>query len=117
AKSASELLAVYAVIGGLIAALLLWIVGRIAARAEGKSFLHSCGTGLVALGVHGACVLVALFIFHRDALITGLNGYTSGASTPTFVEAVAAFVPLQLPGLLLAGLLVTLRAGRPYRGV
>ncbi len=116
----------YALFGGLVMAILLHIVLRVSgARETAPGFGRNYGTALLGGLVYGLTTAVALFLFPQgDALLGWMVQHglaaqpfaSAAADLGGLADALWAFLPLQLPGLLLFGGIVVARTGQRFRG-
>jgi len=116
----------YALLGGLVMAMLLHIVLRLSgAKDTAPGFGRNYGTALLGGLVYGLTTAVALFLFPQgDALLAWMVQHSMAAQPFTsaaadiggLLSALWAFLPLQVPGLLLFGGIVVARSGQRFRG-
>lgn len=116
----------YALLGGLVMAILLHLVLRASGTKEtAPGFGRNYGTALLGGLVYGVTTAAALFLFPQgDALLHWMVQH--GMEAQPFASAAADigglfsalwdFLPLQLPGLLLFGGIVVARTEERFRG-
>jgi hypothetical protein len=124
AIAAGVLALLYLVIGAVVASLLvrLLVLGRTDADARFLRY-RAKGTSFLVLTTYCVGIALALLLFrHGDPLVQWIGqwlphgGSTSHASVQ-FWSGFVAFLPLQLPGVLAAGAIITARHDRHFKGV
>ncbi len=126
AVAAAVALVGYALLGGLVMAILLHLVLRSSGTKESApGFGRNYGTALLGGLVYGLTTAVALFLFPQgDALLAWMVQQamapqpfvSAAADLGTLASALWTFLPLQIPGVLLFGGIVVARSGQRFRG-
>lgn len=114
----------YALLGGLVMAMLLHVVLRLVHKGDAPSFGRNYGTAFLGGLVYSITTIAALFLFPQgDRLLAWIYTrvvaeapFAAVAGSDGLLPALMGFLPLQLPGVLLFAGIATARAPRQFSG-